>query len=67
MRNVLALLLALSALWSIDVVVLDGRCSQAVWEETGVQGKILKNDVQRWLKQRGFTSAIRPDGRARGV
>ena len=66
MRNVLVLLLALGALLSIDRVVLDGRYSTALWEETGVQGQILKNDMQRWLKQRGFTSAIRPDG-ARGV
>ena len=67
MRNVLVLLLALGVLWSIDVLAFDGRTSTAVWEETGVQGQIVKNDVQRWLRKRGFTSAIRRQDPARGV
>ena len=66
MRNALILLLALIGLWSIDVFVLDGRGSTAVLENAGIQGQIVRYDVERWLRRRGFTSAIRRDDHAHG-
>jgi hypothetical protein len=48
------LILAIGALWAVDVIANDSRYSSNVWREASHQGQQFQQSVHRWLKKAGF-------------
>jgi hypothetical protein len=49
MRSFFVLILAIGALWAIDVFTFHGRYSQFIWQKAKFQGRQLEYQVNRTL------------------
>jgi hypothetical protein len=54
MRGSLILIVAIGALWVVDVMAFDSRYSGSVWQATKQQGQQLNYEVRRWLSRANF-------------
>ena len=47
-RDLVFVAVVIGALWVFDVFAIDGRCSQAFWQEASYQGQKFQAEVRRW-------------------
>jgi hypothetical protein len=54
MRSFFTLLIAIGALWAIDVIALDSRYSEPLWRDVKHQAQNFNNEISRWLNKLGL-------------
>jgi hypothetical protein len=47
-RDLVFVAVVIGVLWVFDVFAIDGRCSQAFWQEASYQGQKFRAEVRRW-------------------
>ena len=54
MRIFIGLIILIAFAWLLDVAVLNGRYSQAFWQDAQLQGQKFRNEVRDWLNKTGL-------------